>query len=189
MPSVIVKELHMGEKVLWVGKPKQGFVLYNIPKSLFGCFFLYMSGSFIFAALYNVITEPDFVLKLLFAVPILAFLLFLLYVIFGCLLHDMYLRKYLVYAVTNERILIIPQIFEHYPKRLDIRSYATDLIMKNESEGTIKFRRRSWSPEAFFGFDQYPFLTRPWGIALCQPARFAGIKNAKYVHELIQKQQ
>jgi hypothetical protein len=101
VPPALSAALDAGERLLWWGVPKQGFVLRRadvklIPFSLvFLTFAVFWEWQVVQAA------EPFFAL---FGIP---FILAGLYVVAGRFVHDAMRRRGMVYGVTDKRVLIV----------------------------------------------------------------------------------
>ena len=94
-----------GERILWTGQPKQGLTLGKrdailIPFSLMWCGFIIFWNIDVWSAPKT--GTPDDWFFELWGLPFLAFGL---YLVLGRFLHDAWIRKNLVYAVTDRRIL------------------------------------------------------------------------------------
>src|SRR3954451_15422857 len=97
--------LFPGESILWAGQPKQGLALTGrdallIPVSL-------LWGGFAIFWNVGVWSFPGKGPPLFFRLFGLPFLVIGLYVIVGRFFHDAAIRKRLVYAVTDQRILVL----------------------------------------------------------------------------------
>lgn len=100
--SVFHDILKKGETLIWVGKPKQGFVMkpsdrYLIPFSIFWCGFVFM---------WEYITwnmSDGFPIMPIFGIP---FILVGLYLVVGRFFMDNSIRKNTFYALTDKRILV-----------------------------------------------------------------------------------
>ncbi|MGG6893805.1 PH domain-containing protein [Rhizobium sp. BR 315] len=169
-----------GEKLLWHGQPKQGFMssrsdLLLVPFSL-------MWGGFAIFWEDAAITQVDapFFFKL-WGVP---FVLIGLYLIIGRFVVDAFVRARTQYAVTNRRIMILREGW--FSKLLTLsleRLPAMDLDQKEDGTGTINF---GTDPEA--GQDHHG-STSNWTPALSKAPRFLGITNVREVFDLIERAQ
>lgn len=132
------------ERLLWVGKPKSGFVLRSfdailIPFSLlwfgFALFWEYMAW------------KMDAGMFMLFGLP---FILVGLYICVGRFFADMARRKNTIYGITTERVIIRSGIFNMDTKSINIKN-ITDLILseKKDGYGTILFGATSTGTIAF----------------------------------------
>ncbi|WP_428247508.1 hypothetical protein [Ferrovibrio sp.] len=101
VPSALSATLDAGEKLLWWGIPKQGFVLRRSDATLipFSLFFLVFAIFWEWKALQAV--DPVFPF---FGIP---FILAGLYITVGRFVHDAMRRRRTVYGVTDKRVLIV----------------------------------------------------------------------------------
>jgi hypothetical protein len=170
--------LSSGETILWSGQPRQGLLLrasdtFLIPFSLlwggFAIFWeygAYMSGA------------PFFFL--LFGVP---FVLIGIYLIIGRFFIDSAMRKKTVYGVTNERVVILTELFSRKTKSLNLDTLSEiTFTSKSDGAGSISFGRQqpmvSWMEGS----------TWP-GMSQNQSPNFDLIENVKPVFDLIRDAQ
>lgn len=128
-------ELGKGEKLLWVGCPRQGFLLraadaFLIPFSiLWGGFAIFWEVGVLAAG------APWF-----FALWGIPFVLVGLYLMFGRFLVDARQRAATVYAVTSERVVIVSGLFARQVKSLAIDTITElSLTERGNGGGTITF--------------------------------------------------
>jgi hypothetical protein len=172
-----VERLLKSEKILWSGRPRQGIVLrlhdvFLIPFSL-------IWGGF---AIFWETTVLQSKAPSLFALVGLPFVLVGLFLIFGRFLLDAWLRTKLVYALTNQRVLIARagpwSIFNAL--NLD-RLPETSLSEGSNGRGTIRFGQQGlFSARGGAGFGI--------GItALDSTPQFLDIEDARRVFDLVQE--
>jgi hypothetical protein len=166
------------ERVLWEGEPFKGVILrpietFLIPLSLLWGGFAVFWNVGVWSADQN---GPDLIFKL-FGMP---FLIAGLYITVGRFLLDIRMRRYLQYAVTDQRILIYRQ-GNSASKSLDIKRLpAIELNERSDGCGTIRFgEASSLFARQNFGIWQPMFDATP---------QFLRIPNVRSVYELIQKQ-
>lgn len=120
------------ERLLWAGRPKQGFVLRPSDRTLipFSLFWLGFSVFWMFMAL-----KMGGRLFALFGVP---FVIIGVYMLIGRFFTDMLRRKNTIYGITNDRIVIKSGIFSKELRSVNIRSIS-DLTFteKQDGSGTI----------------------------------------------------
>ena len=172
------------ERILWTGRPKQGILLSArdvllIPFSL-------MWGGFAIFWNYGVWTMgngDDGGPGLFFKLWGLPFLVAGLYFIIGRFLHDMAIRKSLIYAVTDQRVLVLRGSRSPKLTSLDIhRLPRLELSEHRDGSGTIAFESSSvLSAYAMNGFAW-------WIPTLGNSAQFYRISNPRTAYELIRNQ-
>lgn len=167
-----------GEHVVWWGQPKQGLMLsaadiFLIPFSLlWGGFAIFWNAMVWLAPLQNEGAGPDFFFKI-FGLP---FLFIGLYLIAGRFFHDAYIRKRLLYAITNQRILVLNK---SKLTSFDIRRLPRlELSEKRDGTGTLAFEASimPWGSMNGFGW---------WLPAADGSAKFMQIQDPRKVYELI----
>lgn len=176
--SDIERELSPGEKLLWSGRPKQGFILraadaFMIPFSLLWC------GFAIFWE-YNVINQSAPLFFMLWGIP---FVLIGLYIVAGRFFVDAKSRERTFYGVTNERILIVNGLFSRQTKSLPLRTLSDlSLTERADGSGTITLG------PALMPFMQS--LPGGWpGADKYSPPAFDLIERVKETYELIRQAQ
>jgi hypothetical protein len=170
-----------GERVLWTGQPKQGLTLsgrdtFLIPFSLFwGAFALFWNvGVWSFPET----GEGSLWFFRLFGLP---FLVAGLYLIVGRFIHDSAIRKRMIYAVTDQRILVLRGRRSSKLTSLDIhRLPRLELSEHSDGTGTIAFE----AGEPYFGFGGRAGFGF-WVPSLSSTVQFIRIANPRTVYELI----
>jgi hypothetical protein len=145
MPEEVSQALERGERLLWVGAPRQGLKLRSadlllIPFSLlWGGFAVFWESSVL------AIPNSPWFMKL-WGIP---FVLIGLYLIVGRFFVDAKMRKNAIYAVTSQRVLIFSGIFRRETKSLTLRNIPeVSVVSARDGGGTISFG----SPPAYSGF-------------------------------------
>jgi hypothetical protein len=135
LEELIRGELGTGEKLLWAGRPRQGFVLraadvFLIPFSLlWGGFAIFWEASVLASGA-----------PLFFSLWGIPFVLVGLYIMFGRFLVDAQQRAATAYAVTTERVVIASGIFARRVKSLAIDTITdVSLTERVDGAGTITF--------------------------------------------------
>jgi len=171
-----------GERVLWTGRPKQGITLsgrdgFLIPFSL-------LWGGFAIFWNIGVWTFPDTGENVdwffrLWGVP---FLVAGIYIMIGRFFHDAAIRKHIVYAVTDQRVLIVKGSRSQKFSSLDLsRLPRLELTEHRDGTGTIAFDNESsswFSMGRNNGFDW-------WVPSLGASSQFFRIDSPRRVYELI----
>lgn len=133
--DVIRRELGASEQSLWIGRPRQGFVL-RATDALLIPFSVLWGG---FAIFWEVEVLANGA-PLFFAIWGIPFVLVGLYIIFGRFWVDARQRARTVYAVTSERVLIISGLFARRIKSLSIDTLSDVLLTeRGDGSGTITF--------------------------------------------------
>lgn len=175
--SRIAREIGAGEHLLWSGRPRQG-IIFRSTDALFVPFSLMWGGFAIFWEVMVVRTGAPFFFKL-WGIP---FVLVGLYMIVGRFFTEPRQRERTVYAVTNERVIVISGLLKEKVTSLNIASLS-DISLSEQSDG---------SGTVFFG-PSHPYMgfaTSGWpGSRQYMPATFDGIPNARAVYETIRQAQ
>ncbi len=175
--SIIQSELKSGEKLLWNGKPQGGIRLrssdaFLIPFSL-------MWGGFAFSWEASVILSGAPLFFKLWGIP---FVLMGIYIIFGRFILEAKSREKTIYALTNQRIIILSSLFGRKVKSLNLRNLPElTLNEKSDGSGTITFGAtnafNAWGNSSWSGTQQ------------TQVPSFEMINNARQVYNTIQEAQ
>ncbi len=173
-----------GERILWSGRPKQGFVLSSRDAMLIP--FSLMWGGFAIFWNYGVWTMGDGESDgpgIFFKLWGLPFLVAGLYFIIGRFLHDMAIRKALIYAVTDQRVLVLRGSQSPKLTSLDIhRLPRLELSEHRDDTGTIAFESSPvLSAYAMNGFGW-------WVPTLGGKVQFYRIASPRAAYELIRNQ-
>ncbi|MBB3285963.1 MULTISPECIES: PH domain-containing protein [Rhizobium] len=173
--------LQPGEKLLWQGRPKQGFMvgkkdLLLVPFSLlWGGFAVFWESAVIRQG-----NAPIFFR--LWGVPFVAIGL---YLIVGRFAVDAFVRARTQYAVTNQRIIILREGW--FAKLLTMsldRLPAVDLDQNGDGTGTINF-----GSDTEIGFTRRGGGMGMWTPALSNVPRFIGVADVREVFNLIARAQ
>lgn len=176
--QTITRELGAAERLLWSGRPRQGIVFrgsdaFMIPFSLLWCgFVIYWE--------FSVLKHGAPWVFMLWG---LLFLAIGLYFVFGRFVVDKRLRGKTVYAVSNERVIIVSGQFNRKVKSLNLRT-LTDISLTERSDhsGTINFGATN-PMLSWFGGMWWP------GMEQYNEPKFELVPNAKDVYEMIRKAQ
>lgn len=166
--NIFRNELLINEKIMWTGQPETKFILKSedIVLSLFG---LLITG---FLSLFfrgNFITSADLVEISIFTIMFLAGL----YYLFGRFIIDHYEKKRTFYAVTNQRVLIINNMYKK-SVQAELISQIPALIktVHKDDIGTIQF-------------DNVKFDMSSESDGYIYPPAFQDIKNVDTIYKLI----
>jgi hypothetical protein len=176
MEQALQSALEGGERVLWKGYPTQGLIVrgsdaFMIPFSLlWGGFAVFWEASVVRGH------APFFFM--LWGIPFVAMGL---YITIGRFFVDIWTRARTIYAVTDQRVLILTQTFNQRVQSLQLRTLSEmNLSERSDGSGTVTF-----GPSSFGGFSP-----RGWpGSARYQPPAFEGIANARAVQTTIRDAQ
>src|SRR5581483_2783264 len=128
--QLIEGNLTQNEKVLWIGRPKQGIAFrssdaFMIPFSILWCgFAFFWEGA-------AVMTDAPLLFKL-WGIP---FVLIGLYITIGRFLFDARMRASTAYAVTNERAIVATVSKKQKIRSIDLRG-NTDVNLEEKSDGS-----------------------------------------------------
>jgi hypothetical protein len=183
--SSLARVLAPGERLLWSGRPRQGFVLRPIDILLipFSLVWAVIPVTFIATAL----KDRSFVVNdakpamLGFTIIPLVFCLFAVYLIFGRFIADWYYRSGVTYGITDRRAIIsetklIKRVQSINPGalralRLDEMPDGTGTILLTEESSISPFMRSG-------GFGSMH-------AALGQPPQFFRVQDAKRAYGLL----
>jgi len=164
-----------GEKIVWWGQPAHGLV-FGARDWLLVPFSLLWAGFSIFWESSVLATGAPIFMQL-WGVP---FVLIGLYLVVGRFLLDAWLRRRMLYAVTNQRILILRnRPFAKFTALDRDRIPDVNLNEHADGRGTIRFGTVSsyWSGREFSG----------WTPALDRAPQFIAIEDARRVFDHIQR--
>lgn len=184
LQDIVQRELASDERLIWSGTPGRGLRVRSsdalmIPFSL-------VWGGFAFFWEYSVFfglepsgqpsRSPQPLFMKLWGIPFVAMGL---YLIVGRFFGDAYQRARTVYAVTDQRILILTQVFGKRVRSLSLRTLPEmTLAEKSDGSGTITFGASTFGATAFG--------TNRRGE---RPPAFEFIERARNVQDLIQSAQ
>jgi hypothetical protein len=172
--STIQSKLKSGERLLWNGKP-QGGIRFRSSDAFLIPFSLMWGGFAVSWEVSVILSSAPFFFKL-WGIP---FVLAGIYIIFGRFIVDAKNRDKTIYAVTNQRIIIISALFGRKIKSLNLRTLPElTLNEKSDGSGTITFG--STSAFNVWGNPSWP------GTAQTQVPSFEMINNARQVYNTIQ---
>ncbi len=181
----ISDELSPDERLLWTGRPRQGFMLrasdgYLIPFSLL------WGGSAIFweicslSILWTANADPAAGILPIFGIP---FVLLGLHLIFGRFIVDVKVREKTLYAVTDRRIIIRSGWFSRTTKSLNFRSLSeTSLSERSDESGTFVFGPTNFF-SGLYGHSAWP------GVGRYASPSFDGIPRVREVYDVIRNAQ
>ncbi len=155
----IARYLAAGESMVWCGRPAQGLRL-RPSDALFIPFSLMWGGFAVFWE-YSVINSSAPFFFRLWGVP---FVLVGLYMVFGRFVVDAQVRARTVYGVTNQRVLIVSELFGRKVQSLPLRTLSDiSLAERSDGSGTVTFGGESpwWA-----GFAGWPGSRRTQSPAL-----------------------
>jgi hypothetical protein len=182
--STVTRELSSGERLVWTGQPRRGLRLrgsdaFVIPFSIFWCGFA-IFWEFIVLTTTPRGAGPISIVFPLFGAP---FVLIGLYFVFGRFIVDAWMRGRTFYGISNERLIIVSELFVRRTKSLNLRTLSDiSLTERPDGSGTITF-----GPAHPFG---HWLVSGSWGGAgTVAPPAFDMIDSAKEVYELIRQTQ
>ena len=174
--SIVKQELDSREQLLWAGQPRKGLTL-RASDAMMIPFSLLWGGFAIFWE-YSVIHSSAEWFGIIWGIP---FVSVGLYMIFGRFFFDSWKRDKTFYGVTDQRIIIVSNLFGRKLKSLNIRTLQDiTLEQKSDESGTITFNspeKQWWNNNAWFRQGQ-PELPS-----------FEMIQEAKKVYEIIREAQ
>lgn len=175
LEQAIRDALEPGERVLWTGYPKQG-LLFRAQDALFVPFSMLWGGFAVFWETSVISSHAPFFF-MLWGVPFVAVGL---HMIFGRFFTDAWLRRRTIYAVTEQRVIILTQSLQQRMRSLELAGLAEINISDHgNGSGTIVF-----GPSVMAGF------MRGWpGSARNLPPAFERIPRAQDVLRTIRDAQ
>jgi hypothetical protein len=172
--QAIRSRLNRGERVLWEGRPSPGLRLqttdlYAIPFSIMWCgFAIFWEGM--------VLTRGGPWFFGLWGIP---FVCVGLYMVVGRFFYDAYVRERTIYAVTNQRVLILRNNGQGNTQSMLLTGLSQiDLHERPDGSGTIRFD--GYAASFFQRFPAGPPRGRP---------SLDFVLNARHVHDVIQTAQ
>jgi Bacterial PH domain len=177
LESRVAREIGVGERLLWSGRPRQGLMLRPgdallIPFSLlWGGFAIFWEG-----AVFKM--NAPFFFRL-WGIP---FVLVGLYLIVGRFFADARQRDRTLYAITNERVIIISGLFKEAVQSLNLKTLS-DISLSEQRDGSGTVSLGPSSPYAWFASSGWP-----GGRQYLAPA-LEGIPDARSVYETIRQAQ
>ncbi|HWY61071.1 MAG TPA: hypothetical protein VNW15_04140 [Rhizomicrobium sp.] len=165
-----------GERIVWTGQPRSGLRLTG--QDLILVPFSLMWGGFAIFWEWGVTQAPN--TPTFFSLWGVPFVLVGLYMIAGRFFVDSWLRGHTLYAVTNQRVLILRTVPTTRFTALAIdRLPELSLYESNDGTGTIRFQQ-TMSPFYGRGFGG-------WNPALDPTPQFLAVPDARSVFAQIQK--
>src|SRR4051812_19654659 len=175
--SRIAREISGGERLLWFGRPRQG-LMFRPADALLIPFSLMWGGFAIFWEAMVVRTGAPFFFKL-WGIP---FVLVGLYLIVGRFFADARQRTRTIYAVTNERVIIVSGLFRETVTSLNLHMLS-DISLSEKSDGSGTVSLGPSSPYGWFASSGWP------GGRQYMPPALEGIPGARAVYETIRQAQ
>jgi hypothetical protein len=173
--DVVSEQLGSGERLLWAGRPKQGFLL-RVGDLIAIPFSIAWAGV---CLLMMVSRGPDDPLPIVVVVPFAAIGI---YMLVGRFVVDIWLRAHTTYGLTNRRVVIIVEGFRRQIKSLSLQTLADVALSESpDGSGTITFGS---VPSPMW----YPEVNVP-GFAGPQMPRFERIANSRIVYGQIRAAQ
>jgi hypothetical protein len=177
LESALRSYLRPGERIRWTGQPAQGLRFaardaFLIPFSLL---WVAVPVIAVFGIALGVATTTDGpTFPVLFLIP---FLLVGSYLLAGRFILDAWARKRTIYAVTDQRVLLLRHILG---ERLVAGALGQTVRLKRErsGRGTIEFGPESASPWGYRGWGL-------WNPGLDNQLRFIGIDDVMQVYRLV----
>jgi Bacterial PH domain len=175
--SRIAHEIGVGERLLCSGRPRQGLLL-RPADALLIPFSLLWGGFAIFWEVMVFRSGAPFFFKL-WGIP---FVLVGIYMIIGRFFTDAKQRARTLYAVTNERVIIVSGLLKETVQSLNLRTLSDiSLTERSDGSGTISLGTRS----SYAGF-----ASAGWpGTRQYAPPALEGIPDARAVYEAIRQVQ
>jgi len=175
--SIVKQELDSREQLLWAGQPRKGLAL-RASDAMMIPFSLLWGGFAIFWE-YSVIHSSAEWFGIIWGIP---FVLVGVYVIFGRFVFDSWQREGTVYGITDQRVIIVSELFSRKTISLDIsKLQSVTLQLKADESGTITFN--AGAPQSSF--------TITWGNRRKEPEApaFEMIQDAQKVYLIIREAQ
>lgn len=138
-------ELSRGEKLLWAGQPKQGFIFRKIDRFLIPFILVWLSFPILMLAVGEENVENNSGLPFL-AVPII-FMLVGAYMLFGRFIQDIWRRKKVYYALTDKRVFLVRK---SGIKSIPIENIETNFLNHGKGFASIEFGSVPSGIDAYF---------------------------------------
>jgi hypothetical protein len=178
-PEQVAQALERGERLLWVGVPRQGLMLRAADWFLIAFSLLWGGFAIFWESSVLGIPNAPLVMKL-WGIP---FVLIGLYLIVGRFFVDAKMREKTIYALTGERILIFSGILRRESKSLTLRNIPEVSVVKaRDASGTISFGSAPFGAFAG-GFAGWP------GNGRMLPPQFEMIDDVAAVATLVREAQ
>jgi hypothetical protein len=181
LQNIVQRELRPDERLIWSGTPGRGLRLrpsdaLMIPFSLlWGGFAIFWEYGVLFGLDPSGRASPSAapIFMRLWGIP---FVLVGLYLIVGRFFSDAFVRARTIYAVTDQRIFILTQVFGMRVRSLSLRTLPEmTLAEKANGSGTITFGASAYGAGAF-GMNRRGD----------KPPAFEFVERVRNVHDLIQ---
>lgn len=175
--QIIQRELEPKEKLLWLGRPKQGLQFRGSDVFLIAFGLLWGGIALFWRGVVEAIGAPSFFLWFGGIV-----FLFGLYFIVGRFWWDASRRKNTYYGISNERVIIVTGRFQKQVKSLNIKTLSdVSIAEKANGRGTIYL-----GPTSYF---ESRYGRRAWpGFTLGTP-KLEAIEEAKRVYNILRDAQ
>lgn len=171
----LLPQLLPGEHLLWWGAPQQGIMFTS--RDIFLIPFSLLWGGFSIFWEYQVVRTGAPGFFDLWGIP---FVLIGLYLIAGRFLADAWIRRSMIYGLTDRRILIVRGWPNSKTLAANIRQLPTaEFSQQSNSRGTIRF-----APSASLFAQNRGFSS--WTPSLDATPQFLGIEDAKSVFDKVQ---
>jgi hypothetical protein len=170
-----------GERLLWHGRPKQGFALRGLDAGLIPFSIIWTAAVLI--GIIAMLAEGGGAIALLFMLP---FVLMAAYLLAGRFWLDARLRANTYYALTSQRIIVITQGRSRRVQTIDLNQMVdVQLTHRADGTGTLEFPISHFyvSQVLMAGYNR----SLPWTSMVHIPPAFEMISDGKNVSELIQQ--
>jgi hypothetical protein len=177
--AALQRELEPNERLTWSGQPLQGLTfrqgdLFLVPFSvLWGGIAFYSAYTAVFVR-----NAPPF--AMIWSIP---FVLIGVYLTIGRFFFDSYQRRWTFYGLTNQRVLILSEVWTREVKSIDLRKLnEISLTERSDGSGNILFGSASPYTSLWYG------TAWPGMSAKLTPA-FQLILKVRVVYDLIRRAQ
>lgn len=169
----IRSELRPKEQLLWCGQPYTGLLFrpIDIPITIFGLLWTVM----VIGGIVNAVAQPGHTGVLVFFIPFICVGFFIL---FGRFLLDAWLRSKTVYAISDQRAMIMTGIFSQ-----TVRSFHLDTM----SEITVTERRNGYGRIVFGPANPWEQWNAPSGMGNnpLAPSAFECVEGVRKIYETL----